>query len=86
MDTMPEYDRPRTPRPSDERVERIPLHEIELIKYRDNRTALVVKLLSGEILEGAIRWYDATALRLVLPDRTEITVNRQAIAYYKART
>ena len=68
------------------REERITPREVELIKYRDNRTALVVKLITGEILEGAIRWYDATALRLVLPDRMEMTVNRQAIAYYKART
>ena len=85
MDLTPEYDRPRTPRASDERIERIPLHEIELIKYRDNRTQLTIKLVTGETLEGAIRWYDATALRLVLSDRSEMTVYRQAIAYYKAR-
>ena len=85
MDLNSEYDRPRTPRPSDERVERIPLHEIELIKYRDNRTPLTIKLITGETLEGAIRWYDATALRLVHSDRTEMTVYRQAIAYYKTR-
>ena len=82
MDLNPEGDRPR---PSDERRERIAQHEVELIKYRDNRTPLLVKLVSGETLEGAIRWYDSVALRLVLSDRSEITVYRQAIAYYKAR-
>jgi len=67
------------------REERISLREVELIKYRDNRTALVVKLLSGEALEGAIRWYDDQAVRLVQADRTEVTVYLQAIAYYRAR-
>ncbi len=74
----------RSPRPAhEERYERIPLHEIELIKLRDNRTALVVKLVTGETLEGAIRWYDDHAIRLIQSDRSEITVYRQAIAYYK---
>ena len=67
------------------REERISLREVELIKCRDNRTALVVKLLSGETLEGAIRWYDDQAVRLVQADRTEVTVYLQAIAYYRAR-
>ncbi len=85
MDQNLDYDRPRSPRAPDERIERIALHEIELIKFRDNRTALVVKLVTGETLEGAIRWYDPVALRLVQSDRSEITVYRHAIAYYKAR-
>ncbi len=81
MDAMKEMGRPGSPgRPE----ERIALSEIEMIKYRDNRTALTVKLTTGETLEGAIRWYDERALRLVQADRTEITVFLQAIAYYKA--
>jgi len=35
--------------------ERLSPREIELIKYRDNRTLLTVKLMSGEVIEGAIR-------------------------------
>ena len=66
--------------------ERISPREVELIKYRDNRTALTVTLMSGETLEGAIRWYDEMALRLVLPDRSEATVYLHAIASYRART
>jgi sRNA-binding regulator protein Hfq len=76
----------RSPRPvHEERYERIPLHEIELIKLRDNRTALVIKLVTGETLDGVIRWYDEQAIRLVDVDRSEVTIYRQAIAYYKAR-
>lgn len=64
--------------------ERIAPSEVDLIKYRDNRTPLSIKLLTGETVEGAIRWYDERALRLVLPDRSEVTVFLQAIAYLKA--
>lgn len=65
--------------------ERISPREVELIKYRDNRTALTVTLTSGETLEGAIRWYDAHAIRLVQADRSEVTVYLHAVAYYRAR-
>ena len=66
--------------------DRISSREVELIKYRDNRTTLTVTLLGGEILEGAVRWYDDKALRLVLPDRSEVTVYLHAIATYRSRT
>lgn len=66
--------------------DRISLREVELIKYRDNRTTLTVTLLGGETLEGAVRWYDDKALRLVLPDRSEVTVYLHAIATYRSRT
>lgn len=64
---------------------RISPREAELIKFRDNRTALTLKLMSGETLDGAVRWYDASALRLVQADRSEVTVYLHAIAYYRAR-
>ena len=56
----PESDRTRSSR----QEERISPREVEIIKYRDNRTPLLVKLVTGEVLEGAIRWYDDRALRL----------------------
>ena len=67
------------------REERISPREVDLIKYRDNRTALIVTLMSGEIMEGAIRWYDEQALRLVQTDRSEVTVYLHAVAHYRAR-
>ena len=65
--------------------ERLSPREVELIKYRDNRTVLSVKLLSGEVIEGAIRWQDPLALRLVQSDRSEVTVYFHSIAYYRPR-
>lgn len=67
------------------REERISPREVELIRYRDNRTDLVVTLTNGETLEGALRWYDEHALRLVQADRSEVTVYLSAVAYYRAR-
>lgn len=67
------------------REERISPREVDLIKYRDNRTILTVTLLNGEIMEGAVRWYDEHALRLVQADRNEVTVYLHAVAYYRAR-
>ncbi len=67
------------------REERISPREVDLIKYRDNRTVLIVTLLNGELLEGAVRWYDDHALRLIQADRTEVTVYLHAVAYYRAR-
>jgi sRNA-binding regulator protein Hfq len=67
------------------REERISPREVELIKYRDNRTDLIVTLVSGETLEGALRWYDEHALRLVQADRSEVTVYLHAVSYYRAR-
>ncbi len=69
-----------------EREERIPPHEVELIKYRTNRTTLQFALTNGSVLEGAIRWYDDHAIRIVQPDRIEITLMRHAIVYYKTRS
>lgn len=81
MEIMSEMDRSKHSR----QEERISAREIELIKFRDNRTPLTVKLTTGEELLGAIRWYDERAIRLVMADRSEITVYMQAIAYYKTQ-
>ncbi len=67
------------------RMENISPREVELIKYRDNRTSLAVTLMNGETIEGAVRWYDHLALRLVQADRSELTVYLHAIAYYRPR-
>lgn len=67
------------------RMENISPREVELIKYRDNRTSLAVTLLNGETIEGAIRWYDHLALRLVQADRSELTVYLHAVAFYRPR-
>ena len=82
MDPFPDSERGRV----GDREERIAPHEIELIKYRSNRTPLEFRLTSGELVEGAIRWYDDQAIRIVLSDRTEMTLFRHAIVYYKTRS
>ena len=60
----------------------ISAHEIELIKFRDNRTPLIFKLLGDVEIQGAIRWFDERVIRIVKDDRSEVTVYHHAIAYY----
>jgi len=69
-----------------DREERIAPNEIELIKYRTGKTTLQFRLVTGELLEGKIRWYDDMAIRIILEDKSEITVLRQALVYYKTRS
>ena len=58
-------------------------HTAELIKYRDERKTLQFTLVGGESLEGVIRWFDEEAIHIVGPERTEATVFKHAIAYYR---
>ena len=60
----------------------ISAHDVELIRYRDNRTILVFKLLDGGEIQGAIRWFDERVVRIVRDDRSEVTLYHQAISYY----
>gem|GEM_PF-6427651 len=66
--------------------ERIAPHEIELIKYRTAKTTLQFKMITGEMLEGKILWYDEQAIRILQSDKSEITLLRQALVYYKTRS
>ncbi len=68
------------------REERIAPHEVELIKYRTGKTTLQFRLSNSELFEGKIRWYDDYAIRIVLEDKSEVTLLRQAILYYKTRS
>ena len=81
MDNVNEFEGRRP-----DREERIAPHEIELIKYRTGNTKLQFKLSTGELLEGKIRWYDDSAIRIIQEDKSEITILRQALVYYKTRS
>ena len=70
---------------SDDRSPTIHLHTAELIKYRDERKALLFTLNGGENLEGVIRWFDDEAIHIVGPERTEMTLFKHAVAYYRAK-
>lgn len=60
----------------------ISAHEVDLIRYRDNRTPLYFKLMTGDEFRGAIRWYDELAIRIVQDDRTEVVIYQHAVAFY----
>jgi sRNA-binding regulator protein Hfq len=66
-----------------DRSERISPREGELIKFRDLRTPLVFHMLTGDTIEGVIRWYDGSSVRVARPDSTEITLFFHALSYYE---
>ena len=71
----------------------VPLHESELIKFRDERRSLHFVLSNGENLEGIVRWFDATAIHVLPSDadgrnggqQTGITLLKHAVVRYQAR-
>jgi hypothetical protein len=69
-----------------DREDRIAPNEVELIKYRTSQTTLQFRVVTGELLEGKIRWYDDLAIRIVQPDKSELTLFRQSLVYYKTRS
>lgn len=55
------------------------------IKQMQNRTAMVVVLTDGEILNGVIEWYDKTCLKLNREDGANLVIYKDSIKYmYKA--
>ena len=61
------------------------LHTAELIKYRDERKALQFTLVGGNTVEGVIRWFDDEAIHLVDADRSEMTLFKHGVLWYRTR-
>jgi sRNA-binding regulator protein Hfq len=49
--------------------------------HREQRTPMVVVLVSGDMLRGVIKWYDRGAIKLVRPDAAEIMLPKRQIKY-----
>jgi sRNA-binding regulator protein Hfq len=56
--------------------------EIELVKYRTEKTPLRIRLVTGEEIEGVITWYDDRAIGVAPVGREGMTVYLNAVAYY----
>ena len=55
------------------------------VKQMQNRTAMVVVLTDGEILNGVIEWYDRCCLKLNREDGANLVIYKDSIKYmYKA--
>jgi hypothetical protein len=71
---------------SSEREERIAPNEIDLIKYRSSKTTVQFGLINSEHFEGKIVWYDGLAIKIIRADKSEVTILRRALAWYKTRS
>ena len=72
----------------------VPLHESELIKFRDERRTLLFVLSNGQTLEGTVRWFDQTVIHVLPTDsagtssasqQTGLTLFKHAVVHYQAR-
>ena len=76
-----------TARDSSDRMPSIHTHNAELIKFRDERKALVFTLTNGETLEGFVRWFDEETVHVVIAgtERAETTIFHHAVVRYQVR-
>lgn len=65
-----------------DRAPAVLMHVGELIKFRDERKTLRLTLVSGEVVEGVVRWFDDETIHLATVSRDEITLFKHAVSYY----
>lgn len=51
------------------------------IKQMNNRTPMVVELVSGEVIKGKIEWYDSKCIKVKKPDEDNLIIFKQVIKY-----
>lgn len=59
--------------------------EVEIIALRDAKTRVHFKMVTGEVLEGAIAWYDEASFHVIAADGLETTIMMSAVAWYGRR-
>jgi len=59
--------------------------EVELIRFRDGKMPVQFKLMTDEVIEGVIQWYDDLSVHVVCPDGDELTIMFNVISLYGRR-
>jgi RNA chaperone Hfq len=70
---------------SRERTATVLHSESEMIRYRDERRTLAFTLMSGLVIEGAVRWFDSMTIHIVDAERNEMTLFKHAIQHYRVK-
>ncbi len=60
-------------------------NEAEMIRARDERRAIEFTLVNGAVMEGIIRWYDDDTICIADENRSEVTVYKHAILYFRSK-
>ena len=61
---------------------RVSPREVELIRFRDAKYLIKFTLMTDEVIEGQVAWYDEISVHVVLPDKTELTIMNNVISTY----
>ncbi|MDR3710069.1 MAG: hypothetical protein P4L33_17375 [Capsulimonadaceae bacterium] len=64
---------------------RVSAREVELIRFRDGKVPVKFQLMTDEILEGVVLWYDDLSVHIVRPDQSEVTIMFNVISTYGRR-
>jgi len=61
---------------------RVSSREIELIRFRDGKVPVKFTLMTDEVIEGVIVWYDEISVHVVKSDEAEVTIMYNVISTY----
>jgi len=56
--------------------------EVELIRFRDGKVNVQFKLMTDEVIEGTVAWFDNLSVHIVQPDQEEVTIMLNVISMY----
>ena len=64
---------------------KISQREVEMIRFRDGKTPVQFKLMTDEVIEGIVLWFDDYAVHIVDADGIESTIMLNVVSYYGRR-
>lgn len=64
---------------------RVSAREVELIRFRDGKVPVKFTLMTDEVIEGVVIWYDDISVHVVMADRSEVTIMNNVISKYGRR-
>jgi sRNA-binding regulator protein Hfq len=63
---------------------RVSPREMELRKFRESRVKVKFCLMTDEVIEGAVAWYDEHAVHVVKSETSEVTILFNVVSTYEA--
>jgi len=64
---------------------RVSPREVELIRFRDSKAIVSFQLMTDEVIEGTILWYDEISVHVAREDKSELTIMNNVISTYGRR-
>lgn len=61
----------------------VQISSAEMIRYRDERRPMQFMLSNGQLLEGAVSWFDDYTFHVVGTAAGDITLFKHSVIYYR---